>query len=473
MIQAEIMTVSKAAERLVAVLALILLNAFFVAAEFSIVAVRQSRISQLVQQGDINARSVQRLQQRMERLLSTTQIGITLSSLALGWIGESTIGGVVAWGLSYLPMGYRWTQSELQSISLPLAFLLVAYWQIVLGELCPKALALLYPEQMARALGPFSWSIARSFQPLISLLNHSTRCLLRLGGIRYGAAEFPGRLSTAELQFIIRTQSPTDLEAEAQQLLSNVFDFSAIAVGDVMVPRSQLLTLPETLTLADLLQAVQTTGYRSYPVVADSVDQVLGIIQLKLLAEPLLQGTLGLQDSLLPWIQPVQFVPEQMLLQELHILMQKLQAEAVIVVDEYGGTAGLVTQADIVNEILDHPLGSEAIQSDPRFQQIDAATYQLQAQMEVREVNERLDIRLPLSMDYTTLGGFLIDLLQQVPEPGQVAVYEDLELKVLSSEGPRLNFIQIRRLEPWERLTTPGSARSPQTEPPRSRTRPE
>jgi CBS domain containing-hemolysin-like protein len=189
------------AMRLLAVLVLIGINAFFVAAEFSIVSVRRSRINQLAEAGDIQARTVQRFQRSLDRLLSTTQIGITLSSLALGWIGEDTIAAVLIHSLGQLALSLETLQVMAHSVAIPVAFIAIAYLQIVLGELCPKAVAMLYPEQLARFLGPPSMTIARLFMPFIWVLNQSTRWLLRLVGIRYtgakaGTAALPPRNCT-------------------------------------------------------------------------------------------------------------------------------------------------------------------------------------------------------------------------------------------------------------------------------------
>jgi CBS domain containing-hemolysin-like protein len=169
--------------RLLSVLALIAINAFFVTAEFSMVSVRRSRINQLVEAGDIQARTVQSLQRSIERLLSTTQLGITLSSLALGWIGESTMVTLVASAIAKLPLPISDNPVLAHSLSIPLTFFLIAYLQIVLGELVPKSVALLYSEQLARFFGPPSLVIARVFNPFIWILNQSTRWLLRLVGI--------------------------------------------------------------------------------------------------------------------------------------------------------------------------------------------------------------------------------------------------------------------------------------------------
>jgi CBS domain containing-hemolysin-like protein len=171
--------------KLLSILILILINGFFVMTEFAIVSVRRSRISQLVDAGDLQAQTVQDLQIGIDRLLSTTQLGITLSSLALGWIGESTIAKLFRDGINSLPLPSSWLEPLTRSFSIPLAFLFIAYLQIVLGELCPKSVALLYAEDIALALAPLSSAISRCFNPFIWVLNRSTQLLLRLIGIRY------------------------------------------------------------------------------------------------------------------------------------------------------------------------------------------------------------------------------------------------------------------------------------------------
>ena len=232
--------------RVLAVLLLITINAFFVAAEFSIVSVRRSRINQLVSAGDVQAKTVQDLQRGLDRLLSTTQIGITLSSLALGWIGESTMAVLLSALLIQLPLPLGTRNLLAHSVAVPIAFLLIAYLQIVLGELCPKSVALLYPEQLARFLGPPSLAIARFFNPFIWVLNQSTRLIMRLVGIPYTGQGWYNRVTPEELQLIISTSTESPgLEAEERELLSNVFAFADVTAGEVMVPRIGIwLTVP-------------------------------------------------------------------------------------------------------------------------------------------------------------------------------------------------------------------------------------
>ncbi|MGE5656879.1 MAG: hemolysin family protein [Actinomycetota bacterium] len=433
--------------RLSSVLLLIAINAFFVAAEFSIVSVRRSRINQLVAAGDLEAQTVQHLQRRIESLLSTTQLGITLSSLALGWIGEGTMAVLIRTALAALPLPLHLGVAIAHSVSISLlTFFLLVYLQIVLGELLPKSLAWVYPEQLAKILGPPSLAIARFFHPFIWILNQSTRWLLQLAGIHYNVPHQP--VTPEELQLIIATSSEsTGLEAQEREILNNVFEFGEVSVAEVMVQRPNIVALPGTATFQRLLDEIAISGHSRYPAIGESLDHIIGIIDFKALARPLAQGLLSPQTLIQPWINPVRFVPESMLLSELLPLMQRSRQEMAIVVDEFGGTAGLVTLQDVIAEIIgdtSEPSCSEEI----ALQMLDDQTFLVQAQLNLEDVNEILDLDLPVDDGYQTLGGFLIHHLEKIPAVGEMLTYENLEFTVMAAQGPRLDQIRIRRLQP-------------------------
>jgi len=432
--------------RLVSVLVLIAINAFFVTAEFSIVSVRRSRINQLADIGDPLAKTVQDLQRNIDRLLSTTQLGITLSSLALGWVGENTMAIVVSSVIIQLPLPVSSREVLAHSLAIPLAFLLVAYLQIVLGELCPKSVALLYSEQLAKFLATPSLAIARFFNPFIWILNQSTRLLLRSVGIRPTGTGWYHQITSEELQLMIAGEGMSiGLEREQRELLNNVFEFSNIAASEVMIPRISVKVLPLNATFQDLLNEVVSTGHSRYPVMGDSLDDIRGVIDFKELAEPLKNGIVGADTQILRWIRPARFVPESTPLRELLQLMQRSYAYVVIVVDEYGGTVGLVTINDIIAKII-----GERIEVDPTLkssiQILDERTVLVQAQLELEQVNEQLKLNLPLSNSYQTLAGFLIDKMEKIPNVGEIYVFNSLEFTVISARGPRLHQIQVQRL---------------------------
>ncbi|MBG1241529.1 HlyC/CorC family transporter [Nostoc sp. NZL] len=433
--------------RLLSVLLLIAINAFFVTAEFSMVSVRRSRIHQLVKAGDIPAIAVEMLQRSIDRLLSTTQLGITLSSLALGWIGESTIVVLVnAWFKSWpLPSGM--TTFLAHSLSIPIAFFLIAYLQIVIGELCPKSLAMLYSEQLARFLGPSVKAIVRFFGPFIWILNQSTRFLLRIFGIQYTGQGWRPPVTPEELQLIISTEwGSTGLQRAERELLNNVFEFGDVMAQDVMIPRTSIIALPKDATFQILLKEMASTGYSRYPVIGESLDDVRGIVYFKDLAQPLAVGKLSLETQIQPWMRPARFVPEHTPLSELLPMMQQEKPAMVMVVNEFGGIVGLVTIKDVIAEIIGDASEPES-SDDLLIQMLDDQKFLVQAQINLEDLNEVLHLNLPLTREYQTLGGFLLYQLQKIPSKGETFCYENLEFTVVSIVGPRLHQIQLRRLE--------------------------
>jgi CBS domain containing-hemolysin-like protein len=434
--------------RLLSILVLILINAFFVMTEFAIVSVRRSRISQLVDAGDLQAQTVQDLQIGIDRLLSTTQLGITLSSLALGWIGENTVANLIRSFIAILPLPELWIETLTRSCSVPFAFLLIAYFQIVLGELCPKSISLLYAEDIALALAPLSSAISRCFHPFIWILNKSTQLLLRLIGIRYTGQGWYNQVTSEEIQLMIETQSESmGLEEEQRELLSNVFEFTDVKANEVMIRRTNMTTVAIDATVRELLDEVSKSHHSRYPVIGDSVDDVCGVIHLKELAEPLVQGTLILDSPIQPWIRPARFVPEYTPLGELLTLMQRSRHHIVVVVDEFGSTAGLVTIQDLIAQIIGESPENE-METVNLIQRIDAHTFIIQAQLSLEEVNENLRLNLPNLDEYHTLGGLLLYQFQRIPSEGETLQYGNCEMTVITTIGPRLDQIQIRLLEP-------------------------
>ncbi|MBC1236593.1 hemolysin family protein [Nostoc sp. 2RC] len=438
---------TEAGLRLLSVLLLIAINAFFVTAEFSMVSVRRSRIHQLVKAGDVPARAVEILQRSIDRLLSTTQLGITLSSLALGWIGESTIVVLVnAWVKSW-PLPREMTTFIAHSLSIPIAFFLIAYLQIVLGELCPKSLAMLYSEQLARFLGPSVKAIVRFFGPFIWILNQSTRWLLRIFGIEYTGQGWRPPVTPEELQVIISTEwGSTGLQRKERELLNNIFEFGDVMAQAVMIPRTSIVALPKDATFEALLQEMAATGYSRYPLIGESLDDVRGIVYFKDLAEPLAVGKLTLETQIQPWMRPARFVPEHTPLSELLPMMQQEKPAMVMVVNEFGGTVGLVTIKDVIAEIIGDTSEPED-NDDLLIQMLDEDKFLVQAQINLEDLNEVLHLDLPLTREYQTLGGFLLYQLQKIPSKGETFHYQNLEFTVVSVIGPRLHQIQLQRLE--------------------------
>ncbi len=432
--------------RLLSVFLLIAINAFFVTAEFSMVSVRRSRIHQLVEAGDIQAIAVEVLQHSIDRVLSTTQLGITLSSLALGWIGESTIVVLVNSWLRSCPLPRNISDFIAHSLSIPISFFLLAYLQIVLGELCPKSLAMLYSEQLARFLGSSIKAIVRFFSPFIWILNQSTKFLLRIFKIEYTGQSWRPPVTPEELQLIISTEKESiGLKAGERELLKNVFQFGEVTAQAVMVPRNNVITLPNDATLQSFFKKMAITGHSCYPVLGESLDDIRGVIYFKDLTKPLSLGKLTLETQIQPWMRPARFVPEHATLNELLPMMQHQKPSMVMVVDEFGGTVGLVTIDDVIAQIIGNA-GKPVSTNDLLIQVVGEQTYLVQAQINLEDLNEVLHLKLPLKKRYQTLAGFLLYQLERMPAHNEVFRYQNLEFTVVSVTGPRLHQIQIRRL---------------------------
>ena len=429
--------------RLLAIILLITINAFFVTAEFSIVSVRRSRIDHLVLAGDLGAQTVQSLQKSLDRLLSTTQLGITLSSLALGWIGENTMAMYLHDLISSLPLSENIIDTFAHSFSIPLAFISLVYLQIVLGELCPKSLALLYPEKLARLLAPPSLVIESIFKPFIDILNQSTRCLLKLIGIEYTGQGWYKQVTPEELQLIIQTEKESSgLEAEERELLSNVFEFGDVEAIEVMTPRVKIEALRLDATCGDLFTEVANTKHSRYPVIGDSLDDIRGIVDCKNCICHLAKSEISLDTPIKELVKPLRFLPESTLLSELLSVMQDYRLKMVVIVDEYGGTSGLVTMQDLINEILGED-DEHHVEENSVVVVLDEQNFLVSAQINIEELNDLLDFNLPLTDEYQTLAGFVVYQWQKIPEQGELLHFDNLDFVVTNREGQRINKIKI------------------------------
>jgi CBS domain containing-hemolysin-like protein len=428
--------------RLLSVLLLIALNAFFVMAEFSLVAVRRSRINQLVVAGDEAAQMVQSLQKSIDRLLSTTQIGITLSSLALGWIGQNTIAILIKKSIYFLEWQGKSSAVVANYLAIPLAFLSLAYLQIVLGELVPKSIALLYPETMARFFGAPSLAIARLFRPFIWILDRSTRFLLNSIGIKETHHQWHESITSEELQLMITTEKEsTGLTPKERQLLSGIFELRHLLAQQIMTPRTQIVAVEITDNFATLIEKVATTGLSCYPAIGDSLDDIHGLIDFNNIVLPLARGEITPDMSIQAWIEPISFLPELIILSDLLPLMLHSHLKTVILVDEFGGTTGSVSIQDLIVQLTGNLDREETLL---QFQKLDEKTYIIEAQMNLTEINHHLNLDLPLTDKYQTLGGFLIYQWQKIPRQGETFHYDRLAFTVASMRGPKLSQIELK-----------------------------
>jgi CBS domain containing-hemolysin-like protein len=432
------------------ILSLLLINAFFVAVEFSLISVRRSRINQLVAENHQQAKQVQKAQDLLERTLSTTQLGITVSSILLGWIGAVQMSPVVKSLLARLFV----TSSEesgrwLDLGATVLTFCVLTYLQIVWGELVPKTLAIAHAEPISLGLAWLSSWVSWILNPCVELLRVSARFFLALLKIPIpDSASLYNTVTSEELQLLIASTSG-QIEDEERELLNNIFEFGETVASEVMIPRTSVAAVPVTATVQDVLIEVSESDHSRYPVYGDSLDDIKGLVHVKELVAGLAKGTLTLTTGIQSYIHPASFEHESKLISELLPEMQKEQRTMVIIVDEFGGTAGLITIKDLVEEIVGTLSDrAETSKRKPNIQIIDNSTVIIQAQMNVEEANERLNFNIPLHDDYQTVGGFLIYHLQKIPKGGEKFVYQNQEFQVLRVEGPRLDWIKVTTLSP-------------------------
>ena len=367
---------------------------------------------------------------------SPLQVGISLSSLALGWIGERAISQILAQKLENIPLAH--------SLAIPATFFLLAYLQIVFGELIPKSIALIYAEQIARVLGAPSLAIARIFSPLIWILDRSTKLCLRLVGIRdrYDSRD---RVTFKELQAIVATdRESSGLAIGQRQMLAKVLESADTIATDIMIPNTQIVTVPQTATCQTLLIKVATTGYSRYPVIDPDSGKIIGVVAFKDCVTLLAQGKAAGKIPIAQWIEPVGFVTESTLVSVILHQMQASNAQMTIVVDEFGNTAGLITRQDAIAETIGMKVTSD--RPTQLCQQLSDGTFIVQAQIDIADLNQCVkDIDLPLSEDYRTLAGFLLNKLQQFPRPGESLDYGDWSFTVISAIGPRIDRVRIRK----------------------------
>ena len=424
---------------LLALAVLLALLAFFAAGEFALIRLRPSRVRQLEEAGEPGAHAVAKLQFRLRRVLVATQLGAALALVALGWAGrgvaEQLVLALKAAGLSAVVS---------QGAADVLVFLVVVLLATLFGGLVPKAWVLHRPEASALRLAPLLDSVSRTLGPLLSLIERVNGLLLRLLGLPRNWDELVPVLSAGELETLIETGSVTGLMPDERNILEGVFSLRDTLVREVMVPRSGMVTLPIEVTFAAMMREVHETAHARFPVIGSSLDDVRGVLDLRRLADPIARGELQADTPLAPYIFPVALVQESTPLANLLPLIRSGQP-LLVVVDEHGGTEGLVTVADLTSEIVgedDNPLEAAA-----DLQQLRESLWSVAGDLEIFELNRQLGLQLPEADGHHTLAGFLLERLQHIPAPGEGLRWRGYQYRVVAMDGPRIERVEIERVE--------------------------
>lgn len=395
---------------IVLTIALVGLNAFFVAAEFALVKIRSSHVEVRAREGSILARLVRSIIAQLDGYLSATQLGITLASLGLGWIGEPVVARLIATVLELA--GVQLPDQSIHRLSLPIAFGTITVLHIVLGELAPKSLAIQHSERVAYAVSLPMRLFYFVFKPAIWLLNGLAQGVLRL--LRIHPARESELHSAEELRYLLEeSQRSGLLEAEQHALIENIFEFRQRQVRHVMVPRPRIAALEISMSTDRILDVVLEEGYSRMPVYQGTLDNIVGIVYTKdLLSLVRLRNLIILEDIL----RPALMVSEDEPLSQLLRRFQQTQIHMAIVTDEFGGTAGLVTLEDVLEEIVGEIRDEYDEERAPVEQQ--RSDFIVQAATAIVDLNEYLPYPLPESEDYETLGGLIMQRAGAIPSVG-------------------------------------------------------
>ena len=423
--------------QLLVIVALTFFEGIFVAAEIALVTMRRTRIDQLVDEGDRRARRVRRLVAQPGRFLAVTQVGLTfIGFLASAYAAVNlTTSLATFFEMTSLPI----LATSAEAIALIIVTLLLALFTIVFGELVPKSLALAHTEAYALRLSGLISLLLRVLGPLVGILTTITTSVARTLGA--GDAS-QGVMSTEELKILVeRGGEQGILEAEEEQMIHAVIELGDQRIHEVMVPRIAMITLGAGATLEQAIDTVIEEGHSRIPVFEESIDEIVGILYAKDLL-PFLKGSVAERPPLRAILRTPVFVPESMSVDDLLHEFQRRKVHLAIVLDEYGGTAGLVTIEDlleeIVGEILDEHDEPEPPESTPR-----AGETPIPGAMNIGEVNERLGLTVPDS-DYTTIGGFVFGALGRLPVVGDRVSSGGATLTVRAMDGRRIETLDIR-----------------------------
>jgi putative hemolysin len=449
------------AVRLIGVLALVALNGFFAAAEFSLVAVRLSRIRQLVQNGNARAKIVEGLLSDLHRVVSAVQFGITLASLALGALGESTLATMFQ---TVWPQFAGSSATLLvHAIALAVAFVLLSVLHVVLGELVPKTVSLARAERVALLVAlPFSWFL-NTFRWAIDLLDGISGAIVKALGVSEPHGHNAPH-STEELQIQIQQARERGLLAPGEEkFIVSAIELGQVQVREIMVPRPDMHVLPVESSLDEVMRAFATTQRSRIPVYRGTEDQILGFVHIKDMLWVLLDRERRLEENLSPSpfdlrrvLREVLIVPETKPADELLAELRSHRVGMAMVVDEFGSILGLVTLEDILEQVVGEIYDEFDVIEKPLTLADGAVIFD--AGLNVRDLDAQYNIALPEDPAYATVGGFVLDQLGFIPRGGESFDHGTFRFTVVEMDGRRVARVKIQRIRPVTAEPKPAEA---------------
>ncbi len=423
--------------KILVALGLVLLNALFVAAEFAFVRVRPTRLTQLIAEGNHKAKAANQCVNHLDAYLSVSQLGITLSSLGLGWLGEPAVASLLK------PLLTRWglgSPTLVTSISFIVAFSLITFVHVVFGELAPKSLAIQKAENIALRLAQPMQFFYRIFYPAVILLNGTANWFITRLGFE-APTDSAVAHSEEELRILIgESYKSGQINATEQELLENVFRFEEKVAEEIMVPRPDVVFLDTGLKLESNIEIARKSGHTRFPLIDGNPDQVIGVINIK--------DLMYLNDrieSLREIKREPVFIPESMPLDKLLAEFKKQREHLVIVIDEYGGTAGIVSLEDVLEELVGD-IQDEYDHEEPEFTVAQDGSILASGRMSIDDAVERFKLPLDDEDQYNTLAGYVLGKLGKSPEEGDEITEGRINLKIVRMDGMRIDLIRLHKI---------------------------
>ncbi|MBF0923786.1 MAG: HlyC/CorC family transporter [Campylobacter concisus] len=417
----------------------ILLNAFFVLSEFSLVKVRKSRLEELIKEKKPNAQLAFEMSNKLDTYLSATQLGITLSSLALGWIGEPAVARLIEAPLKNV---FNLSDILVHTVGFAIAFTLITLLHVVMGELVPKSVAIAKSEsavlKIARPLH-FFWIL---FSPIIKLFDILATFGLKILGIQ-PAKENELAHSEEEIKIIVgESLKGGVLDSFETELIKNAVDFSDTVAKEIMTPRRDMICINKQKSFEENLQVVFESKYTRYPYIDGSKDIILGMIHIRDILQ--LHFSEDKEKSFDAIVRKFVIVPESLSISKVLVMMNKEQISAALVVDEYGGTAGLLTMEDIMEEVLGD-FNDEHDEVDQHYKKINENIYEFQGRYDLESVEEVLGISFDEETDQVTIGGYVFNLIGRLPVVGDKIEDENCYYEVRKMDGASISRVKVRK----------------------------
>jgi len=431
--------------KLVLVLVLVVANGFFVAAEFSLVSVRRTRIAELVEKGNLRARDVQKAIENPDNVIAATQLGITLASLGLGWVGEPALSHFLEPAVHLFPLDIQPEVSR--SIAAGISFALITFLHVVAGELAPKSIALQDPEGTSLIVARPTLFTEVLFKPAIIALNGAGNLLLRLFGVEPASGHELVH-SVEELKMLVEASTEGGvMEKDEGEMLHAIFDFGELLVEQVMIPRTEIIAVEADASLQDTVQRMVNHPYTKFPVYEENLDQIVGIVHARDVIAAT-QDPVRKHCTARDLAREALFVPQAISVNRLLQEFRARRQHIAIVLDEYGGTAGLVTLEDLLEEIVGEVSGPFDEQP-PEIQPLADGQVLIDGLTLIDDVNEELGLHLS-DPHYNTIAGYVLGRLGRIPGVGDAVEVDGVRLEVREMDGLRIARLLLQRLDAAE-----------------------